>query len=406
MKRVFPALLLSTCTLFTVPTAYADNAVWRQWFVSQIRQHPSVQAARQDWLSGKSQADALDKPVYNPEFASEYEKIGDEKTIQLGIEQTIDWWDQSDSRQNQADALRQLTQSSYRQALLQQTAAALSALVEWESASQVALLAREQKEQLDKLLLIIDKRQKAGDLGQIDLELTVLAQAKRLAELAEAEANLARAEAEVEALLPDWRPDQGGVPEDFWQVKPERVSAEALQTHPAVIAARASWLVAKEDAEIVRKSLKAAPTIGINAGREGEQNLLNLSFSLPLNVRNDFSAETLAASQQAMGEEARFRASLREHIYRYESAYNSWQRFAQHWQRWQQLAQTRVESSKSLLEKQWASGDLSTADYLIALNERAEALVAGIGLREQTRMALINVLNLSGALEKLVKIEQ
>jgi hypothetical protein len=62
------------------------------------------------------------------------------------------------------------------------------------------------------------------------------------------------------------------------------------------------------------------------------------------------------------------------------------------------LVQGRVGRSAELLERLWRSGDLSTTDYLLALNQRAESLLAGIELEKQARLTLTDVLQQSGRL--------
>ena len=44
-----------------------------------------------------------------------------------------------------------------------------------------------------------------------------------------------------------------------------------------------------------------------------------------------------------------------------------------------------MEQSAKPFERQWRGDDLSTTDYLLALNQRAESLLAGIALEKQAR---------------------
>ena len=52
-----------------------------------------------------------------------------------------------------------------------------------------------------------------------------------------------------------------------------------------------------------------------------------------------------------------------------------------------------------------ASGDLSTTNYLIALNQRAERFTVGIELEKQTRIALKNLMLQSGRLIDLPPVQ-
>jgi cobalt-zinc-cadmium efflux system outer membrane protein len=390
--------LLGVCVLFLPLLAHAQTSDWNDWLASQIKQHPDVLAAREQWLGSKAGADAAEQPLYNPELSTELERNGEEDNYQVGVQQTIDWWDRRGARQQQAGFMRTAAEAMYRRQLLDKTAEALSALVEWRSASRAATIAQAQKEHLDTLLKQVEKRQRAGDLGSIDAELTFLSLSQRLAQVAEVEATLQKAEIRVRELLPQWTPAQDGIPEEFWPVTPDSATDQELLQHPAVASARARWQSLKEEAEVTRRAARAEPTVGLNAGRDGGENLVGLSLSIPLNVRNNFSAETRAAEQAALEAEAHFQAIYRKQRYIWQAAQAARQSYEQQYRRWQKLVQGRVENSADLLERQWRSGDLSTTDYLLALNQRAESLLAGIELEKQTRLTLTDVLLQSGRL--------
>lgn len=199
-------------------------------------------------------------------------------------------------------------------------------------------------------------------------------------------------------MLPNWAPERGGIPEHFWPSPPGTITDQELRTHPTVASAYARWQSLKEEAEVTRRTARAEPTVGLNAGRDEGENVVGLTFSIPLNVRNNFSAETRAAERTALEAEARFRSIYRKQRFDWQAAHAAWQRFEQQYRRWQTLVQGRIENSAELLERQWRSGDLSTTDYLLALNQRAESLMAGIELEKQTRLTLTEVLQQSGRL--------
>ena len=90
---------------------------------------------------------------------------------------------------------------------------------------------------------------------------------------------------------------------------------------------------------------------------------------------------------------------FRKQRFDWKAAHDTWQRYKQQYSRWQTVVQDRVLNSAQLFERQWLSGDLSTPNYLLALNQRAESLLAGIQLEKQTQQALIQVLKQSGLLD-------
>jgi outer membrane protein TolC len=381
--------------------AHAQTSTWDAWLLPQIQQHPDVLAARAQWLGSNASADALEQPLYNPELSTDLERIGEEDNYRAGVSQTIDWWDKRGARQQQARHLRSAAGSLYRQRVLDKTAEALAALVEWHAAKRDADVAQSQQQQLNALLELVEKRQLAGDLSSVDAELTFLSLSQQLAQVAEVEAALQKAETRVHELLPERSPEHSDIPDDFWPSPPGSPTDKALLSHPDVASAYARWQSLKEEAEVTRRAAKAEPTVGLNVGRDGDENVVGLSFSIPLNVRNDFSATTRGANQAALEAEARFQAVYRKQRFDWQAAHAAWQRFDQQYRRWQTLVQGRITNSAELLERQWRSGDLSTTDYLQALNQRADSLRAGIELEKQTRLALIAALQHSGRLTSM-----
>jgi len=391
--------LLGACVLFPAMLAYAETSSWSAWLASQIQQHPEVLAAREQLLGSNASADALEQPLYNPELSTDLERNGEEDNYRVGVQQTIDWWDRRGARRQQAGFMRSAAEALYQQQVLDKNAEALAALVEWHAANLAAAIAQAQQQQLNALLEQVDKRQQAGDLGSIDAELTFLSLSQQLAQVAEVEAALEKAEARVRELLPNWAPERGGIPEHFWPSPSGTITDQELRTHPTVASAYARWQSLKEEAEVTRRTARAEPTVGLNAG----ENVVGLTFSIPLNVRNNFSAETRAAERTALEAEARFQAIYRKQRFDWQAAQATWQRFEQQYRRWQEVVQGRVEKSAELLKRQWRTGDLSTTNYLLALNQRTESLLAGIELEKQTRLALTEALQQSGHLINAIK---
>lgn len=394
---------LCACVLLLPLFAYAQTTTWEAWLVSQIQQHPDVLAARQQWLGSNASADAMEPPQYNPTLSTDLERIGAEDNFRFGVSQTIDWWNISRVRQLQASHLRSAAESRYRQEVLDKTADALAALVEWRAAKRVAVVTQTQQQQLNTLLELVEKRQQAGDLGSVDAELAFLSLSQQLAQAAEVEAALQKAEIRVRELLPEWSLERSGIPDDFWPSSIGSPTDEALLHHPIVASAYARWQSLKVETKVTQLAARAEPTVGLNAGRDGGENVVGLTLSMPLNVRNNFNAEIRAASRAELEAEAHFQAAHRKQRFDWQAAQAVWQRFDRQYRRWQTLVLGRITNSAELLERQWRSGDLSTPNYLLALNQRAESLRAGIELEKQTRLALTAALQQSGRLARVAK---
>ena len=106
MSRQFPGHLFIGCliSVFFSGGAFAalPDAIWRNWFVTQIEQHPDVIAAKENMNSVFSTAENLEQPLYNPELETEYEREEESNNYRIGFSQTVDWWDKRGVRRQQA----------------------------------------------------------------------------------------------------------------------------------------------------------------------------------------------------------------------------------------------------------------------------------------------------------------
>ncbi len=360
------------------------------WLSMQINKHPDIIAAKEEMNAVFSNAEGNKQPLYNPELETGYEREGDANNYSIGINQTIDWWDKRETKEQQANF--SLTQASKHFDFLVQekTAQALQALVTWQAAKKQAVIAQEQEKQLETLLDIVKDRQKAGDLGQVDAELTFLSLSQMLNVTAKVQVQLKQAEAQTKELLRDWTPDKEVIPAQGLTITNYQLSPQWLEQHPLVLAAKAQWQITRSDAQLALLETKADPTIGINAGKNDRENVLGVTFSMPLNIRNNYSAQARAANQQAIAAEANFRSVMRKQRFAIQSSTDTLITYQKNYQRWQQLMDGRGKRSGDLLQKQWQSGDVSTTEYLLALQQRAEGLNAGIELQSQFQLSQID----------------
>jgi outer membrane protein TolC len=396
-KKMFLAGWVLALCLPNAANAAPTNAPWATWLIEQINQHPDVSAARQSMLASFSLATGAEQPLYNPELETDIEREGDDNNYRIGISQTVDWWDKRAVQEQQAGFSRLLAKASYQQALQQKTADTLLALIRWRSAKQQAELAREQETQLDTLLQLISDRERMGDLGQLDTELTFLSLSERLNITALALSEFKKSEAALRELLPNWAEKSALIPEQLWSVMTQ-AEAPSVDSHPAVMASKAQWQVQQQGTELARRKTNADPNFGVNGGRMGNDNVVALTFSMPLYVRNKFSAEAQAASEQALSAEASYYAVRRQQQAYIEAASDTLLAYQQQYQRWNTLISGREQRSGQLLNQKWLGNDMSTTEYLLASAQRNEGIVAGIELREQFHIARVNWLLQTGSI--------
>jgi len=377
------------------------------WLSQQINQHPEIIAAKAAMQSLVTNAKGQKLPIYNPELETGYEQEGSANNYAVGINQTLDWWDKQDARTEQANFIIAQAKQNFHYLWQTKVAQALQALIVWRSAKKQADIALAQEQQLGTLLDVIKQRQKTGDLGEIDAELTFLSLSQRLNQTAQAQVALEQAQAQVKALLPNWQPDlqmlpQQGFAIDDYELSPT-LRQQYLNQHPLVLAAKAQWQNSQSDAQLAALNAKADPTVGVSVGETDRETTIGLSFSMPLNIRNNYSAQINAANQQALSLEANLQAILRQQKFAIQASTATVKTYQKSYLRWQKLMQGRDKRSETLLTKQWQSGDISTPEYLLALSQRAEGLYAGIELEMQFKLSQIEWLLQLGQINTALK---
>ncbi|VAW11516.1 hypothetical protein MNBD_BACTEROID05-153 [hydrothermal vent metagenome] len=362
------------------------------WLIQQIKKHPQVIAAKEALSGNLFQADSLDKALYNPQISSNFGKEGSDRTYTLGINQTIDFTNKRDSRRQQAVFARISARKNYELLMQNKMAQALNAMVTWESSLKRSELVSQQEKQLEDLLEIVKQRASSGDLGQLDAELTYLSLSQRFGVTARVQAQLRRAEANLKQMLPDWNNNSVAMPTKNWDHQIEQGYDDTLDDHPMVQMAKAKWEVALFNSEVAKKRKKADPTVGLQAGKIGRDDVLSLTFSMPLYVRNNFSLQYKSANQLAIAAESNYYAVKRKQQFSIKASQMALREYRNRYQKWQNLMQGRGENSESLLQKQWNVGDISTTEYLLTLQQRTQGLLAGIDLEQEYQSAVIQLL--------------
>lgn len=400
--------------------SYAANTSQPQglsWLLEQLQHHPQMIAAKAQLDAQLGFSLANRQALYNPELNSALEREGSNTNVSIGISQTLDWWDKKSNRESQSQFMQQVAQSQYQLSYQQQLAALLSTMVNWQASFANYQLARQQEQQLNQLIDLVKRGQETGDLGQIDVELSVLSLSASLAETTSAIADYKKAQSQLNQLLPNWTIDAGLIRQALAQLQqlqqsPElarflkpnlskRDLAALLSSQPQIQLAKARWQQQQQQALVASKSTKSDPTVGVNIGRNGDDSVVGVSLSMPLNLRNNYQAYSQAENQQSLALDAAYQALYQRQGFELSASQEVLNALSLQLKRWQNLMGQHSDSSKKLLQQQWRSGDLGTTQYLQALAQRREGLAAGISLQRSYRLAQVDWLNQSGLLNRL-----
>jgi cobalt-zinc-cadmium efflux system outer membrane protein len=337
--------------------------------------------------------------VYNPELGVDGERARS-NTYALGISQAIDVSGKHVARHNSVQALVAL--ANIDRAMQSQTLAtqALLALSVLQHETRAADLTKQRLSLLQRAADIADQQYRAGDIGVLDRDLATLAQAEALAQQGGAELSLLKAQQQLDSVslrpelaVPAW-PIQLPVP-----VSSPDYAALAEASLP-VRFALAQRDVATAEIQATRAQNRGDPVIGLRAGTERERgagsSVIGLQISIPLQLRNDYRAETDAARAHASAAGSSAEAAYQQSLARLRASAMQYQRAYAAWQRWDALSSTRLEDNIQLLERVWQLREISTAEYLQQLRQLLDGRTAGEALRAQAWLAWLEWLDASG----------
>ncbi|MFT5164038.1 MAG: outer membrane protein TolC [Alteromonadaceae bacterium] len=399
---LIPVILVCVNPVNAAPASTTDG-VWANWVLQQVNSHPQVTAAKQTMKGALQSADAKTQPIYNPTLDTQYEHEGDDNNYLVGVSQSVDWWDKRSTYQQQAHFSRVVAEQTYHKQVQYQAAHSLKTLIRWRSAKQQADISLQLEEQLDTLIELVSKRQSSGDLGEIDAQLVYLSLSGRLNETASAQAQLRKVTEQVYESMPAFNEQHQPIPQTFWTLGKGKQNtsvelAEAVDSHPEVVTAKAQWQLMQQGVELAKRQAKADPTFSLGGGKSNGENVVALSVSIPLFVRNNFAGQTDAAVSNSLAAKATYASLKRKKRHGIKGTRAALNEYQQRYQRWLSVVKDRVERSEVLLNKQWRSGDLSTTEFLLALEQRSKGLIAGIELRTSAHLAQIDWLLQTGQL--------
>lgn len=389
-KKLSIAVLLSGLSI----NALAANG-WSDELLQTLRLSPQWQQLDARQVSAQADSRAAQQPLYNPELELSYEDKT-ERAYQVTVSQTIDLFDKRETQSQMAMLSEQISLldiQAQKTLLLEQV---LTALLESRRASALANLSASQLQISERLIALTRKRMGAGDASQIDLQLVQLAHTEALESNSAALEALLQRQSDAALVLGDTAirlprsfDYSTASPPDFTDL-----SRQTLNSQIALLETRKAQLEIAQAA----KARRIEPTVGLGFGQEGNDNVIALSLSIPLNVRNTYRAEVDAAEA---------RAAYRDDTYlliqqqSHNELKRSWTLLTQQQALKHLLADTGQQSMQTLnqqFEKLWRLGELDTTRYLQSLQQSNSALKAQINLNTESDLALIQWLARSNQL--------
>lgn len=403
-KYLFLAGLLACLSLpvwANPPSANATNTALKGLLQHVWETHPSVQAAQSAVEAARARGKAAGQPIYNPELEVDAERTA-VNTLSIGINQTVDWGDKRDAQQRMGNSEIRLAQANLANLRQQIASDVLSALARYRNAQSLLTLAKMRSELTGRLVETTEQRYAAGDLGQLDVALARVAHSESRMQVARRASAVAVQQAALVAAsglnLAQWPqlPKHSPPP----PANPQRDTL--LAQLPQLIAQQARIATARAGTHLAKASRSADPTFGLRGGAEESDVLLGLSFSMPLNLRNNYRAEVTAATAQAIVEEKTLLDLHRQAASRFDGSLSVYRLTHAAWRQWQRHGQGELAHQLSLVERIWKAGELGTTDYLLQTGQNIGTQVTAAELQGDLWQAWVEWLSASGQVEAWV----
>jgi outer membrane protein, heavy metal efflux system len=362
--------------------------------------NPGVQAAEAAVNAAQARERAAERPLYNPELGLDLEKA-ETDTGFLGLNQTIDWADKRSARTQVAAFEKAATSAGLAAVRQRLTGDLLSALTHFETTRELAHLTQRRANIMRRFAALSQRRYQAGDLNQVNLEVAKLAYAQANLRRAQAVANIIRARQTLIGIAGNADRAWPSLPAKFPTLKRSASDLETLlNALPRLRAERARIAAARSAVELRTRQRRSDPTVGLRGGSEQGEALIGINLSLPLFVRNTFSAELDAANANLIRIQQRAQNIYRRAKARLVSASQQYRITQGARQAWEQTGQQSSEMQLDLLRRLWQAGELSTTDFLVQFNQALNTQASAINLRGRTWQAWFEWLTASGRIDE------
>ncbi|MEZ5436744.1 MAG: TolC family protein [Lysobacteraceae bacterium] len=402
---ILPAMATAANTTFPIAPIALRSALKTAW-----QKHPSYQASESRLAAARAHFDAASQPLYNPELEFAADEEGPDRSASVGINLTLDLTGKRRTRQDAAFSRIDLATAEARLRRRDFIQLWLSSWAELQTAQRRVDTGQRRLALIDRFADLANKQFEAGDISGLERDLAQLARDEAQADQSQLDADRAQAEARFRNV--------GGIPElaTLKQLPtdslstPEAGAAVEIEQLPEWQVAQAEALATDREVSVARSNRRPDPTIGLRGGRIDygpvQDNVVGLSVSIPLFVRNSYRAEIVAAQADADAAQAEAQRVRLEAGSERRRAIDSYRVTHAAWTRWQASRGTDIERRTSLLERLWQQGELSTADYLLQLKQTLDTQLAGAELEARLWRSYADYLAATGRLERWAGMEQ
>ncbi len=357
--------------------------------------NPALQAAQTAMVAKQQQVKGAGYPIYNPELELEAERT-DINTTTIGLSQTLDWHGKQDIRQQLARLEVQASQAQ--RDVLEHTLATqlLRSMIQAWNAHNLIALAKQRINILQQNVQLAERRLAAGDMTQVELGLTRLSLTEAMMQYSNRQIALIQAQGEFRQISGRDLPLNLILPTKQPQLVEGIDNMSLSNAHPEMREARITAQVARFRIRVADRERRSDPTVGVALGREDTELLARLTFSIPLQMRNNYRSDVAVARQESLSAEQQVQARERQVLAQLNQARYHYNLVNQTWQSWQTQGSQQLTERFDLLKRLWNSGEISTTDYLVQLQQALDMQMTTEELHGNVWQSWVELLAASG----------
>lgn len=361
--------------------------------------NPGVQSAQAALDAAIARERAGGQPYYNPELQLEAEDAS-ERTATVGLSQTIDWNNKRQTRGDVASYEREAIAAELHLVRQKLSIELLNSVIQNDVALQLSNLSTEREQLMQQFADLAAQRRQAGDLNQVELDLARIALAAAQLQKSQATFRLIETRQSLAAVLGEKQLPVFSLPDSPPEAEIDTPDIDQLLNNLPTIKVQVARLAAAGMRVKLRTlERRPDPTVGVHVGQEASSSLAGISVSVPLYFRNDFSAEVDGANADRMQVELEAQDLYRRTRALLTASLQLYQLTDSAWLNWLQAGQASLGSQMDILNRLWRAGEMSTADYLVQIDQTLDTRAAATELRGQLWQSWLHWLESSGQVD-------
>ena len=368
-----------------------------------ISRHPRKRAAQASLEASRAAVRAADNALYNPQLEIDSENASSD-TSYLQLSQTLDMGDRRGARTSVAQSRLLKAGADYDMALQELTHDLLISIAKKRTLDELAMLAEQGLQLMQEFANVAERRYKAGDLNQVELDLARLAYAEALMTRAQALSDAAAAREALRAIFIRMPNSLPMLPDELPQARLPDNREGFIRSLPVMRALEAAVSAKRHTVELRKSERSWDPTIALRGGKEDSNTLVGATLTIPLNIRNTYRAEVEEAEQDLIGSEQLAQQIFLDQRARVLATTERYRLLQQAWNDWKKTGRVSVNRQLNLIKKLWRAGDMSTTEYLVQLKQALDTQAAGFELRGRTWQAGFDWLLVTASIDKWLRL--